>query len=54
MDSSEISSSGFVVHSMQAALWAFIRAECFEEGAKLAVNLGDDSEPNPYLDSSPK
>lgn len=40
----EISSSGYVVHSMEAALWAFARTESFESGAILAVNLGDDAD----------
>lgn len=40
----EISSSGYVVHSLEAALWAFARTDSFEEGAILAVNLGDDAD----------
>lgn len=41
---SAISSSGYVVHSLEAALWAFARTDDFEAGALLAVNLGDDSD----------
>jgi ADP-ribosyl-[dinitrogen reductase] hydrolase len=40
----EIRGSGFVVESLEAALWAFSRAESFEHGALLAVNLGDDAD----------
>lgn len=36
--------SGYVVQSLDAALWAFRRASSFEEGALLAVNLGDDAD----------
>lgn len=35
---------GYVVHSLEAALWAFDRSSSFEEGALLAVNLGDDAD----------
>ena len=40
----EISSSGYVLHSLEAALWAFARTDDFLEGALLAVNLGDDAD----------
>jgi ADP-ribosyl-[dinitrogen reductase] hydrolase len=36
--------SGYVVESLEAALWAFAGSESFEEGALLAVNLGDDAD----------
>ena len=36
--------SGYVVRSMEAALWAFHRSSSFEEGCLLAVNLGDDAD----------
>ncbi|KAF3079025.1 hypothetical protein TWF706_003619 [Orbilia oligospora] len=39
-----ISSSGFVVHSLEAALWAFFSTESWEEGALKVVNLGDDAD----------
>lgn len=41
---SEVLSSGYVVHSLGAALWAFHTSESFREGALLAVNLGDDAD----------
>lgn len=39
-----ISSSGYVVHSLQAALWAFFNTSSFEQGAIKVVNLGDDAD----------
>ncbi len=39
-----IRGSGYVVASLEAALWAFARSGSFEEGALLAVNLGDDAD----------
>lgn len=40
----EIVGSGYVVESLEAALWAFAKSESFEHGALLAVNLGDDAD----------
>jgi ADP-ribosyl-[dinitrogen reductase] hydrolase len=40
----EIVGSGFVVRSLEAALWAFQRSDSFREGALRAVNLGDDAD----------
>ena len=40
----EISSSGYVVHSLEAALWSFSTTSSFEEGMILAVNLADDAD----------
>jgi len=40
----EISSSGYVLHSLEAALWAFANTDDFLDGALLAVNLGDDAD----------
>ena len=39
-----IRGSGYVVDALEAALWAFHKAEDFAEGALLAVNLGDDAD----------
>lgn len=41
---SEISSSGYVVHTLEAALWCFHRAAGFREGCLMAANLGDDAD----------
>jgi ADP-ribosylglycohydrolase len=40
----EIKGTGYVTRSLEAALWAFARGRSFEEGALLAVNLGDDAD----------
>jgi ADP-ribosylglycohydrolase len=40
----EIKGSGYVVKSMEAALWAFYHSSTFQDGALLAVNLGDDAD----------
>ncbi|KAI4176281.1 MAG: hypothetical protein LQ343_001019 [Gyalolechia ehrenbergii] len=43
-DAEDISSSGYVVHSLEASLWAFFTTNSFEAGALKAVNLGDDAD----------
>lgn len=40
----QIIGSGYVVKSLEAALWAFHRSGSFKEGALLAVNLGNDAD----------
>jgi ADP-ribosyl-[dinitrogen reductase] hydrolase len=40
----EIIGSGYVVESLEAALWAFCKSETFAEGCLLAVNLGNDAD----------
>lgn len=40
----EIRGSGFVVESLEAALWAFAQSDSFEEAVLKAVNLGDDAD----------
>jgi len=40
----EIRGLGYVVRSLEAALWAFDESDSFEEGCLLAVNLGDDAD----------
>lgn len=39
-----IKGSGYVVKSLEAALWAFYKTDSFKEGCLLAVNLGDDAD----------
>ena len=43
-DPPEIKGSGYVVQSLEAALWAFHRSDSFEEGCLMAVHLGDDAD----------
>jgi ADP-ribosyl-[dinitrogen reductase] hydrolase len=40
----EIESSGYVVHTLEAALWAIHKSGSFEESVLLAANLGDDAD----------
>ncbi len=40
----QIQGSGYVVKSLEAALWAFYRSDNFRAGALLAANLGDDAD----------
>ncbi|CAN5472697.1 ADP-ribosylglycohydrolase family protein [soil metagenome] len=40
----EIRGTGYVVRSLEAALWAFFRSDDFRTGCLLAVNLGDDAD----------
>jgi ADP-ribosyl-[dinitrogen reductase] hydrolase len=40
----KIRGTGYVVHCLEAALWAFHRGRTFREGCLLAVNLGDDAD----------
>jgi len=44
LSSAAVRGSGYVVESLQAALWAFWHSDSFGEGALLAVNLGDDAD----------
>jgi len=43
-DPPEIVGSGYVVKTLEAALWAFQRSKSFEEGCLMAVNLGYDAD----------
>jgi len=40
----QISSSGYVVHSLEAALWCVANSDSFEQAVLLAANLGDDAD----------
>ena len=40
----DIKGTGYVVQSLEAALWAFYHGKSFKEGCLLAVNLGDDAD----------
>jgi ADP-ribosyl-[dinitrogen reductase] hydrolase len=40
----EIRGSGYVAHSLEAALWAFHHSTDFRSGALMAVNLGEDAD----------
>ena len=40
----DIKGTGFVVESLESALWAFYNSDNFRDGALNAVNLGDDAD----------
>jgi ADP-ribosyl-[dinitrogen reductase] hydrolase len=40
----EISGGGYVVRTLEAALWAFYNTDTFRDGALMVVNLGDDAD----------
>ena len=40
----KIQSSGYAVHSLEAALWSFYHANTFEAAILKSVNLGDDAD----------
>ena len=40
----DIRSTGYVVHTLEAAVWAFAGTASFEEAVLRAVNLGDDAD----------
>ena len=40
----EIRGTGYVVETLEAALWAFHNSTSFRQGALLAINLGDDAD----------
>ena len=40
----QVRGSGYVVHSLEAALWAFFDANSFRDAVLAAVNLGDDAD----------
>ena len=41
---SEVRGTGYVMHSLEAVLWAFSTTDTFEEGLLKAVNLGEDAD----------
>ena len=40
----EIKSSGYVVHTLEAAVWCLLNSASYEECVLKAVNLGDDTD----------
>ena len=43
-EQSEIRATGYVVDSLEAALWGFYKTETFKDGCLLVSNLGNDSD----------
>lgn len=44
LDATDIKGSGYVVESLEAALWCFLHGNSYEESVLLAANLGDDAD----------
>ncbi len=44
LDEADVSSSGYVIHCLEASLWCAQRAASFRAGVLAAVNLGDDTD----------
>lgn len=40
----DISSSGYVIHSLEAAIWCFLKTDNFDDSVLRAANLGDDAD----------
>jgi ADP-ribosylglycohydrolase len=40
----EIKSSGYVIHTLEAAIWCLLNSDSYEETVLKAVNLGDDTD----------
>lgn len=40
----EIKSSGFVLHTLEAAIWCLLNTKCYEEAVLTAINLGEDTD----------
>lgn len=43
-DEEDIKSSGYVISTLEASLWAFFTTKTFHDGALKVVNLGDDAD----------
>ncbi len=44
VDPENLESTGYVIHTLNSALWAFATSDSFEEALLKAVNLGDDAD----------
>lgn len=44
LDESDIASSGYVIHSLEASLWCFLRNDSYASTVLSAVNLGEDTD----------
>jgi len=43
-DEADVRATGYVVHTLEAALWSFARTANFRDAVLMAVNLGDDAD----------
>ncbi len=44
LSENEISSSGYVLHTLEASIWCFLTTNTYEEATLKAVNLGEDTD----------
>ena len=44
LDEEQIKSSGYVVHTLEAAIWCFLNTENYKDCVLKAVNLGEDTD----------
>lgn len=44
MERDEIRSTGYVVDTLEAALWCLLHSDSYQECVLMAVNLGDDTD----------
>lgn len=44
LDMEEVESSGYVVHTLEAALWSLLHTDNYRDAVLVAVNLGDDTD----------
>ncbi len=44
LDSNQIESSGYVIHTLEASLWCLLTTSSYSEAVLKAVNLGDDTD----------
>ncbi len=40
----EINSSGYVIHTLEAALWSFLNSRNYKDAVLAAINLGNDTD----------
>lgn len=43
-DEADVRATGYVVHTLEAALWSFARTTNYRDAVLMAVNLGDDAD----------
>ena len=41
---SELTDSGYVIESLESALWCFVRTDTFEEAILMSANIGNDAD----------
>ena len=44
LNKAQISSSGYVIHTLEASLWSLLNSSSYKEAVLMAVNLGEDTD----------